>query len=140
MLFQTATSGGSCNCSGWCSNFSYSYRLQALAPVTFSTCSCSSAPPLHVMKVTALASTSVLLLSRLSVASCDLSNFENLLNDFPLVTNVPCLFCAYYVSLCSVVGTVFVFRLILLQCTHSCIFHVPSVNFLLVMDLRVFEM
>lgn len=45
MLFQTATSGGSCNCSGFCSNFSHSYRLQTPSPVTFSTCSCLSVPP-----------------------------------------------------------------------------------------------
>lgn len=38
MLFQAATSGGSCNCSGFCSHFSHRHPLQPLSPVTFSTC------------------------------------------------------------------------------------------------------
>lgn len=49
MLFQTVTSGGSCNCSGFCSTFSHSYRLQALSPVTLSTSSCLSVPTHNVM-------------------------------------------------------------------------------------------
>lgn len=40
MLFQTATSGGSCNCSRLCSNFSHCYQLHAQSPVTFPAYSC----------------------------------------------------------------------------------------------------